>query len=71
MCHCTNDYYGGTCDSKYYIMMCIKTIFAQSTNYKSSDYVNGVKCNRRQIGGLYIINNVFIHIYLVLRMLHI
>ena len=43
MCSCTNDYYGHNCDSEYYFIMYIKTIFAQPTNYKSSEYVNGPK----------------------------
>ena len=55
LCHCRKDYYGGTCDSEYYIMMYIKTLFAQSTNYKSSDYVNGAKY-RGHVVGLHIIN---------------
>ena len=43
MCRCPIEYYGINCDSEYYFMMYIKAIFAQSTNYKSSCYVNGAK----------------------------
>ena len=52
ICVCTKDYYGGLCESEYYSLTYIKTIFAQTTNYKSSDYVNGAKYNRRYVMSL-------------------